>query len=419
MSVRASVRPGKANHLLPKHLLPKQESLASVSSGSSIRGKKGRMKSIRATIRGTFRGKKAGSTRNKIFLKRTEYLNYSSGHIKKLEESLAYFNVIRRSHDDPEFIVQMDDDLKKCYPVFESIFKEYEEIIQFQKILDRDIRVNIDKANETLNTLTRHSTEMKFRYANYTRHMEECLALIKKHRGYFKMIRQHTDSKLMLNDELSRPIREVGNLKLYFGDFIKYSKKDGRNAECAVYTEMMKVLDSIGKTIDDALLLQQISGLPRDFKIEAQGCCVKSGAITYQTYERGFMRKLMGMKKRISFIPGYMFLFEECLLICTKIQARRRKKKHADTKEKYKKVALIAVSDLPDFMNHNYNEDDATLKIIEKDTNVGHIINFDSEDTKLDWIEKIDEQAALWQERMNHRRAVNSEPGHLETIEEI
>lgn len=416
MSVRASVRPGRANLHLPKHLLPKQESLASVSSAGSIRGKKGKMKSIRATIRGTFRGKKAQSTRNKIFLKRTEYLNYSSGHIKKLEESLAYFNVIRRSHDDPEFIVQMDDVLKKCYPVFESIFKEYEEIIEFQRILDRDIRVNIDKADETLNTLTRHSTEMKFRYANYTRHMEECLALIKKHRGYFKMIRQHTDSKLMLNDELSRPIREVGNLKLYFSDFIKCSKKDGRNTESAVYTEMLKVLDNIGKTIDDALLLQQISGLPRDFKIEAQGCCVKSGAITYQTYEKGFLRKLMGLKARISFNPGYMFLFEECLIICTKIQARKRRKKHADTKEKYKKEALIAVSDLLDFLDHDYNEDDATLNIIEKNTGIAHIINFDSEDTSFEWNDKIVEQATFCQERMNHRMAVDSEPDQLETI---
>ena len=68
----------------------------------------------------------------------------------------------------------------------------------------------------------------------------------------------------MLNDELIRATRGVANLKLYLTDFIKCSKKDGRDVEAAVYNEMLYVLDNIGKTIDDALLLQKIRGMPEE-----------------------------------------------------------------------------------------------------------------------------------------------------------
>ena len=381
-----------------KYLLPKQESQASLNSGGSVRAKRGKMQSIRKTLRRTM-GRKPQPKNIQILLKRTEYLNYSSGHIRKLETTLAYFSVIRRSHNDPEFILPMDESTRESFPVFESIFQEFEELIEFERILDRDIRANIDKAQETLNTLIRHSREMKLRYSNYSRHMENCLTLIAQHRGYFKEIRHYTESKLMINDELSKPIREVGNLKLYFKDFIKCSKKDGRDAEAAVYNEMLSVLNNIGKIIDDALLLDKIRGLPADFKIEDQGCCVKSGGISVVRYKRGFLRKMMGMKARMKFSPGYMFLFQECLIICTKIQAKKRE----NNKEKFQNQALIAVSDLLDFLDHDYDEDDNTLKIIEKNTNIAHIVSFDNNDTRDDWNDTIREQAAECLEKMKFR----------------
>ena len=38
-----------------------------------------------------------------------------------------------------------------------------------------------------------------------------------------------------------------------------------------------------------------------DFKIEEQGCCVKSGSISLVTTHRGFLRKMLGMKATIKF----------------------------------------------------------------------------------------------------------------------
>ena len=96
-------------------------------------------------------------------MKRNEYLNYSTRHIRELEESVEYFDVIRKSYSDPEFPVQMEGSLRESFVVFQSSFQEFEQIIQFQKTLDREIRANIDKAIETLNVLNTHSCEMKFR----------------------------------------------------------------------------------------------------------------------------------------------------------------------------------------------------------------------------------------------------------------
>merc|ERR550532_228175 len=134
---------------------------------------------------------------------------------------------------------------------------------------------------------------MKFRYSNYTRQMDNCLELIKKNRDFFIEIRKLTNSGLMLNDELSRPTRGVPNLKLYFTDFIKCAKKDGKNVEAEVYNEMLSVLDNVGKTIDDALILQKIRDLPSDFKIEEQGCCVKSGPVSLIKTHKSLLRKLL------------------------------------------------------------------------------------------------------------------------------
>ena len=68
--------------------VPRQLSGASVGSTFS-QGKMSRMSSIRGTIRNTVRRKK--NPVNKIFLKRNEFLLYSTKHIKELETALEYF----------------------------------------------------------------------------------------------------------------------------------------------------------------------------------------------------------------------------------------------------------------------------------------------------------------------------------------
>ena len=121
--------------------------------------------STRKTFRGQIQSvrRKNPPAKTKIFMKRNEYLNYSTRHIRELEESVEYFDVIRKSYSDPEFPVQMEGSLRESFVVFQSSFQEFEQIIQFQKTLDREIRANIDKAIETLNVLNTHSCEMKFR----------------------------------------------------------------------------------------------------------------------------------------------------------------------------------------------------------------------------------------------------------------
>ena len=121
--------------------------------------------SSRKTFRGQIQSvrRKNPPAKTKIFMKRNEYLNYSTRHIRELEESVEHFDVIRKSYSDPEFPVQMEGSLRESFVVFQSSFQEFEQIIQFQKTLDREIRANIDKAIETLNVLNTHSCEMKFR----------------------------------------------------------------------------------------------------------------------------------------------------------------------------------------------------------------------------------------------------------------
>ena len=299
--------------------------------------------------------------------------------------------MIETSYSETDFEVTMPDSLFERFGVFQSIFREYKEIIDFQKTFDKDIRANISSASATLEILRKHSVEMKFRYSNYTRHMDNCLVLIKSNREFFNEIRSLTNSGLMLNDELSRPTRGVPNLKLYFSDFIKCSRKDGKEAEAEVYNEMLSVLDNVGKTIDDALLLQKIGGLPKDFKIEEQGCCVKSGAVSLIKTHMSLLRKLLGMKASIKFNSGYMFLFEQCLIICVKIkiEGNRSKRKKNSRKEKFQLEALIDVSDLVDFLKDDNYDDKNSLRIFEKQTSIAHLINFDSEDLANDWTEKI------------------------------
>ena len=68
--------------------LPKQVSVGSVGSSMS-QGKVSRMTTIRSTLRNTVRKKRNPQT--KIFLKRNEFLQYSTRHIKELETALDYF----------------------------------------------------------------------------------------------------------------------------------------------------------------------------------------------------------------------------------------------------------------------------------------------------------------------------------------
>ena len=208
----------------------------------------------------------------------------------------------------------------------------------------------------------------------------------------------------MINDELSRPVRAMGNLKLYFSDFIKAALKDGREVEAAVYQEMLSVLDNIAKCIDDAMLLNKIRGLPDDLIIEKQGCCVRSGKVALLTTHRSLLRRLLGMKAVVKFTSGYLFLFQKCLLICRKIETR----KTSDNKnraEKYQLEALIYVQDLLEFLDHDYNEDDSSIKILDKVTNIAHIINFDSVDMAELWHDKIMEQAKLYTHLMSDLHA--------------
>ena len=299
--------------------------------------------------------------------------------------------MIEKSYSETDFEVTMPDSLFERFGVFQSIFREYKEIIDFQKTFDKDIRANISSATGTLETLRKHSIEMKFRYSNYTRQMDNCLELIKKNRDFFIEIRKLINSGLMLNDELSRPTRGVPNLKLYFTDFIKCAKKDGKNVEAEVYNEMLSVLDNVGKTIDDALILQKIRDLPSDFKIEEQGCCVKSGPVSLIKTHKSLLRKLLGMKASIKFNSGYMFLFEKCLLICAKMknEGNKSQRKRNKRKEKFQLEALIHVSDLVDFVEDDYYDDTESLRIFEKQTNIAHLINFDSEELCADWAEEI------------------------------
>ena len=290
----------------------------------------------------------------------------------------------------------MPDGLIEHFPVFQSIFGEYKEIIAFQKTFDKDIRANIVSASATLETLTKHTTEMKIRYSNYARQMEKCLGLVTDNREYFNQIRKLTKSGLMINDELSRPTRGVPNMKLYFTDFIKCAKKDGKDMDAAVYNEMLSVLDNVGKTIDDALLLQNIEDLPDDFQIEEQGCCVKSGAVDLIKIHKGFFRKLLGMKASNKNKSGYLFLFEKCLIICMKIDSKGGKIKRFNMRENFQLEAFIHISDLIEFSEEdngyvcqiNYDGKE-TLKVLEKQTNIVHLINLDSEDLAAEWSETI------------------------------
>ena len=314
--------------------------------------------------------------------------------------------MIEKSYSETGFEVTMPDSLFERFGVFQSIFREYKEIIDFAKTFDKDIRANINSASGTLESLTKHSSEMKFRYSNYTRHMDDCLDLIKKNREFFNEIRSLTSSGLMLNDELSRPTRGVPNLKLYFVDFIKCSRKDGKEAEAEIYNEMLSVLCNVAKTIDDALLLQKISGLPQDFKIEEQGCCVKSGAVSLIKTHMSLLRKLLGMKASIKFNSGYMFLFEQCLLICVKIKIEGNRTKKSK-KEKFQLEALIHISDLVDFLkDDDYYDDSNSLRIFEKQTSIAHLINLDSEDLADDWTEKIETEVNKFKEM---RQNLNTE----------
>ena len=290
----------------------------------------------------------------------------------------------------------MPDGLIEHFPVFQSIFGEYKEIIAFQKTFDKDIRANIVSASATLETLTKHTTEMKIRYSNYARQMEKCLGLVTDNREYFNQIRKLTKSGLMINDELSRPTRGVPNMKLYFTDFIKCAKKDGKDMDAAVYNEMLSVLDNVGKTIDDALLLQNIEDLPDDFQIEEQGCCVKSGAVDLIKIHKGFFRKLLGMKASNKNKSGYLFLFEKCLIICMKIDSKGGKIKRFNMRENFQLEAFIHISDLIEFSEEdngyvcqiNYDGKE-TLKVLEKQTNIVHLINLDSEDLAAEWSDTI------------------------------
>ena len=290
----------------------------------------------------------------------------------------------------------MPDGLIEHFPVFQSIFGEYKEIIAFQKTFDKDIRANIVSASATLETLTKHTTEMKIRYSNYARQMEKCLGLVTDNREYFNQIRKLTKSGLMINDELSRPTRGVPNMKLYFTDFIKCAKKDGKDMDAAVYNEMLSVLDNVGKTIDDALLLQNIEDLPDDFQIDEQGCCVKSGAVDLIKIHKGFFRKLLGMKASNKNKSGYLFLFEKCLIICMKIDSKGGKIKRFNMRENFQLEAFIHISDLIEFSEEdngyvcqiNYDGKE-TLKVLEKQTNIVHLINLDSEDLAAEWSDTI------------------------------
>ena len=290
----------------------------------------------------------------------------------------------------------MPDGLIEHFPVFQSIFGEYKEIIAFQKTFDKDIRANIVSASATLETLTKHTTEMKIRYSNYARQMEKCLGLVTDNREYFNQIRKLTKSGLMINDELSRPTRGVPNMKLYFTDFIKCAKKDGKDMDAAVYNEMLSVLDNVGKTIDDALLLQNIEDLPDSFQIDEQGCCVKSGAVDLIKIHKGFFRKLLGMKASNKNKSGYLFLFEKCLIICMKIDSKGGKIKRFNMRENFQLEAFIHISDLIEFSEEdngyvcqiNYDGKE-TLKVLEKQTNIVHLINLDSEDLAAEWSETI------------------------------
>ena len=290
----------------------------------------------------------------------------------------------------------MPDGLIEHFPVFQSIFGEYKEIIAFQKTFDKDIRANIVSASATLETLTKHTTEMKIRYSNYARQMEKCLGLVTDNREYFNQIRKLTKSGLMINDELSRPTRGVPNMKLYFTDFIKCAKKDGKDMDAAVYNEMLSVLDNVGKTIDDALLLQNIEDLPDSFQIDEQGCCVKSGAVDLIKIHKGFFRKLLGMKASNKNKSGYLFLFEKCLIICMKIDSKGGKIKRFNMRENFQLEAFIHISDLIEFSEEdngyvcqiNYDGKE-TLKVLEKQTNIVHLINLDSEDLAAEWSDTI------------------------------
>ena len=289
----------------------------------------------------------------------------------------------------------MPDALFQHFHVFQSIFREFQEILDFQKTFDKDIRATILSPTATLETLTEHSTEMKVRYSNYTRLSEKCLGLMQSNREYFNEIRKHTKSGLMINDELMRPTRGIPNMKMYFTDFVKCAKKDGKDRDAEVYDEMLFVLDNVGKTVDDSLLLEKIGNLPNDFQIEEQGCCVKSGAVDLIKTHKSLLRKLLGMKASCKFNSGHMFLFEKCLLICSKIVSKSRKgrkgKKYYRRKEKFQLEALIQISDLVDFLDDDdyYDIDDKTLKIFEKQTNLVHLISLDSKDLADDWSEKI------------------------------
>ena len=96
-----------------------------------------------------------------------------------------------------------------------------------------------------------------------------------------------------------------------------------------------------------------------------------------------------------------MFLFQKCLIFCKKIEARKREKNN-DLKpnQKFQKQAIIYVPDLLDFLDHDYNEADNTLKIVEKNTNIAHVIKFETEELAIDWNDKIVEQADMYCQMM-------------------
>ena len=89
------------------------------------------------------------------------------------------------------------------------------------------------------------------------------------------------------------------------------------------------------------------------------------------TTHRNLLRRLLGMKAIIKFTSGYLFLFQKCLMICQKIETR----KAIDSRnrgEKFQLEALIYVQDLLEFLDHDYNEDDSSIKILDKVTNIAN-----------------------------------------------
>eukprot|EP00092_Neocalanus_flemingeri_P010030 GFUD01010810.1.p1 GENE.GFUD01010810.1~~GFUD01010810.1.p1 ORF type:complete len:440 (+),score=101.66 GFUD01010810.1:96-1415(+) len=311
-----------------------------------------------------------------------ELLQMEENYLEDLLKISSFISEVKKSKEDPEYPVQMPDELKRMFWVFVGNFHE---IRDFHKdVFTERIRSSIWRADLMRDLFRRRECDMKSRYGKYCNNWKKSEYILKKFDSYFKQMEQHLESEMKLEDQMIKPIQMVNRYHLFFGDLVKICERLKEADIQILYGECLYVSKGISHNANDVMATGRIQNFPESDEISRQGNLIRRGSAKYRVRSRAsvfgsnFFSKIM--KKNHQDILVHMFLFVKSLVVCF----YKKNAKEFDLADEYRYWTMFRI-------NKMKIENGEKKEFIVSDTETGQSITLvaNTVEDKNGWVKRI------------------------------